>query len=63
MGEGVIVASILSGGGVIVAAILKFAPSNGHSKVCQAHAGIVQWMKNIDKRLDEIHTDVRALKK
>lgn len=60
--EAVWVASILSVGGVIATAILKFQPRNGHSKFCQAHSGIVQWMSSIDKRLDEIHTDVKALK-
>ena len=62
MGEGVITAAILSGGGVIIASIIKFVPRNGHNKFCQAHSGIVQWMSSIDKRLDDIHVDVKALK-
>ena len=59
--EGIIVASILSAGGVIITAILKFTPSNGN-KVCQAHSGLIQCVKSIDKRLDEIQTTLKALK-
>ena len=52
-------AAFISGGAIITAAIIKLVPRNGH---CQSHSGIVQWMVSIDKRLDEIHTDVKALK-
>ena len=62
MGTEAYVATIISGGAVLVAAIFKFVPSNGHNKVCSAHSGVVKWMELIDARLSDIHKDVRALK-
>ena len=62
MGEGVYAAALISGGAIITAAIVKLVPRNGHNKFCQAHSGMVQWMSSIDKRPDEIHLDVKALK-
>jgi len=57
-----VMAAIISGGAIVTAAIIKFAPSN-NNRVCKEHAGVVVWMKNIDTRLTEIHDDVKALRK
>jgi len=60
MEPGTVVAAIISGGAIVTAAIIKFAPSN-NNKTCKMHSGLVSDINGIGKALEEIrNTQIRT---